>query len=87
MKKLIFILSILFLVTSCTENSRAKNWGGSYTIHLPKGQKLIESTWKNSNLWYLTRPMRNDETPETFVFHEDSQYGIVEGEVIFIESK
>ena len=46
-----------------------------------------EATWKESGLWYLTRPMRENEKAEIFIFQEDSQYGIMEGKVIFIETK
>lgn len=57
MKKLsVFILSLIAI--SCTQNNRAKNWGGQAEYTLPKGQKLINITWKETNLWYLTRPMK-----------------------------
>ena len=89
MKRFLFTaLSIgLILMTSCTSNSRAKNFGGSYTIKLPTNTKLVEATWKDANLWYLTRPMRENEIPETLTFQEDSQFGVMEGTVIFVESK
>jgi hypothetical protein len=89
MKKYIFILyglGLLFL-TSCTSNARSKNWGGTYTIKLPTNTKLVEATWKDANLWYLTRPMKENEIPETLTFQEDSQFGVMEGTVIFVESK
>ncbi len=89
MKQLIFITSVfvIVLMTSCTSNARSKNWGGTYTIKLPTNTKLVEATWKDANLWYLTRPMRENEIPETLTFQEDSQFGVMEGTVIFVESK
>jgi len=89
MKQFLFITMMLglILMTSCTENERAKNFGGTQTIELPAGEKLIEATWKGDQLWYLTRPMGEGETPETYKFHEKSNWGVMEGDVIFIESK
>lgn len=37
--------------------------------------------------WYLYRPMREQETPEVYSFQEKSSMGIMEGKVIFTESK
>ena len=43
-------------------------------------------TWKDGgSLWYLTRPMREDEKPETHVFKQSSSYGIFEGTVTIVE--
>ena len=87
---IVLLVVMGFSLTGC--KSVAKNMGGTITINVPKGQKVIEATWKNSNLWYLTRPMREDEEPETFTLQEDSNFGIsnfgiIEGKVIFEESK
>ena len=89
MKQFLFITSVfaMILMTSCTENQLAKGWGGTATVELPAGEKLIEATWKGEELWYLTRPMREDESPETFKFQEKSSYGVIEGTVVFKESK
>lgn len=57
------------------------------TITLPKGEKLIEATWKDDNIWYLTEPMDSSYKPTTKTLHEDSRYGIMKGTVHFIESK
>lgn len=88
-KKIIGGIALLvvmgFSLTGC--KSVAKSYGGTISIDVPKGQKIIEATWKDSNVWYLTRPMREDEKPEIFTFQEDSNLGIIEGKVIFKESK
>lgn len=85
---LILITAIIAIcLTGCTEQDMAKEWGGTYTMDLPKGEKLMEVTWKDTDLWYLTRPMRDDEEPETYTFREDSEFGIWEGTVIIVESK
>lgn len=82
---IMFLVVMGFSLTGC--KSVAKKMGGTISIDVPKGQKVIEATWKDSDVWYLTRPMRKDEKPETFTFQEDSNFGIIEGKVIFKESK
>ena len=64
----------------------AKNFGGDYTISLPKGQKLVNVTWKDTDLWYLTKPMTESDKAETYSFKEDSTFGVMEGTVTIIES-
>ena len=59
--------------------------GGKATVRLPKGQKLVEATWKEVDLWYLTRDRREGEPIETFTFQESSSFGVIEGTVTFIE--
>lgn len=86
MKKL-FIATCLILLVSCTENDRVKNFGGTGDINLPAGQKLVNVTWKETQIWYLTRKMRASETPETYQFQEESSWGVVEGTYNIIESK
>ena len=90
-------LTVLFLTCAvavvsstligCTPQSRAKNWGGKATINLPRGQKLVTATWKENEIWYLTKPMSSNDVAETYTFKESSSFGIIEGSVIFIEAK
>lgn len=87
MKTLILSLATIALLASCTENARVKNWGGNGTIKLPAGQKLVNVTWKDTELWYITRPMTVNDYPETYTFKEQSSYGIVEGSYKIIETK
>ena len=88
MKKLIplFVLSFLFF-GGCTKNERARQYGGTAVEKLPTGQKLVNVTWKEENLWFLTKPMRSDDVAETYSFKESSSYGVWEGEVIIKETK
>ena len=86
MKKLLVLLLCACLV-GC-ENYVARKYGGSTTINLEKGRKLLEVTWKGeASIWYLTEPMDSDYIPKTKIFQENSQFGIMEGKVIFIESR
>ena len=41
-------------------------------MSLPFGEKLEQVTWKMDAFWYLTRPMREGEVPETHTFQEKS---------------
>ena len=84
---LLGVVAVLAVAAGCTENQRARTFGGTMTVTLPAGQKLVNATWKQDNLFYLTRPMRTNETAETFTFKEDSSWGIIEGDVIFVETK
>jgi len=90
MKKdlLIFLLTVSLLIfTGCTENARVKTFGGSGSFELPKGEKLVNVTWKNSDMWYLSRPMHENEFPETYTFQEKSSFGIAEGTFTIYETK
>jgi hypothetical protein len=89
MRKIIFfavIISVSFFLLSC-DHAISRKYGGSTTIKLPAGEKLIEVTWKDNSIWYLTEPMDNDYKPKTKIFREDSNYGVLEGEVKFIEKR
>lgn len=85
LKLLLIVIGICSL--SCTENTRAKKFGGTMTVDLPPNTKLLNVTWKEGEMWYLCRPMREQEAPENYTFQEKSGLGIMEGKVIFTESK
>lgn len=89
MKKVMFCLvaAIVLFASGCTPNQRARAYGGTITINLPPGTKLVNVTWKDSDIWYLTRPAKGDEKPERFEFIEKSSYGQASGKVVLIESK
>lgn len=89
-KKLSAILTLLVLSLSlcgCTEQYMTKEFGGSMKLELPANQKLEEITWKDDNLWYLTRPMREDEEAEIHTFQASTSLGVFEGTVTVIEKK
>ena len=87
MKKIILALAILITIgfTSC--NYCTRNFGGSTVIKLEPGEKLVEATWKENNIWYLVEPMEDGYVPKTKVFKESSNAGMLEGTVTFIESR
>ena len=91
MKKKILIIALaaglLPTLFSCTENSRVRHFGGTMTIDLPKGEKLLMVTWADADLFYLTEPMDSIYTPKTKTFKEKSKFGTMEATIIFRESK
>ena len=87
MKKYLFLLIALVAMSSCTENQRARAYGGKMTIELPKGEKLVNATWKEANLFYLTEPMEEGYIPKSKKFRESSNFGVWESEITFVESR
>lgn len=80
------VLTSTISLTGCN-GTAAREWGGSITLELPANQKLEEITWKEDSLWYLTRPMTEDDIAETHTFQEQSNFGVLEGTVTIIEKK
>lgn len=91
MKKKILALSLIALMsiplTGCMSQYAAKNAGGTHEVKLESNRKLINVTWKESDIWYLTREMRPDESADTYEFKESNVIGIKEGKIIIIETK
>lgn len=87
MKKLLLTAIVIATLTSCTENNRARVWGGTETIQLESGVRLVNITWKESkgstDLWLLTK--KDTTNPNTYYFKEKSSLGVMEGQVIIIE--
>ncbi len=82
---LVMCLTLLGSMTGC--QGAARDLGGEVTIELPPNEKLEVITWKEDSLWYLTRPMREDEEAETHVYKQSSEWGVFEGTVTIVESK
>lgn len=84
MNKLLVALLVLIL-SGCTDNMRARNFGGSMKVDLKPGFKLVNVTWKDEQLWTLERETKDGEKPETFHFREKASFGMLEGEVVIVE--
>lgn len=90
MKKILSILTIAICVvsmTSCTDNEKARNYGGTETINLDPNLKVVNVTWKENDIWILTKPMVATDSAETWTFQEKSSMGVYEGKIILVESK
>ena len=82
------IVAAMIVVCLCScENFVTRIFGGSQTIMLDKGQRLVEMTWKSNSLWILTEPMDSDYVPQTKTFYEDSNLGVMEGKITIVEQR
>ena len=79
MKKLLLGAILLFSTLSCTDNQRARTFGGEETIELPKNRVLLNATWKQADLWLLTKDTLTNEV----FFNEKSNWGVLEGTIKF----
>lgn len=87
MKKLLVLVGLIAILSSCTEQHVKRQYGGTIEIKLPAGERLMEATWKGEDLFYLTEPMEEDYKPKIKMFRESSSWGVMETNVKFIESK
>ncbi len=78
MKKILLIAIIAITLTNCTENQRARNFGGKEELKLPQNHELITCCWKQDDLWLLTK----DSTTGIYYCREKSSWGIWEGEIV-----
>ena len=78
MKRLTFAFVILFVLASCTDNQRARSFGGTETIRIEPQEKFINITWKQDNLWVIVQ----DTITGTIYAKEKSSFGVMQGKVI-----
>lgn len=72
---LIIVLCVVCNNRSCSEQSTIRNWDGETEVILEPNRKLLEVTWKDNSLWYLTREMKEDEEAEDYIFQEKNTTG------------
>lgn len=65
-------------------NYKARTFGGTMTVELAYGERVVNCTWKDKNLWVL-KEVNPNIAPRTLVFEESSLFGVLEGKVIFKE--
>lgn len=85
MKQLIAVLILIaaLTLTSCTNNERARKFGGSETVTLNPGERMVNMTWKQNDLWILTK--QDTTKPSTYTFQEKSSWGVMEGTITVVE--
>lgn len=81
------LTTLLLSLIACTDNQRAKVLGGAMTLNIPCDQQVFDVTWKGEDLWYATQPGGQGWTPQTKRFTEYSSYGVMQGEVVLVESR
>lgn len=83
MKKLTIILGLL-LITSCTDNSSSRNWGGNSTIIVNNpNEKLMNVAWKGNELWIISVDTISNELH----MREKSSFGLIEGSITIKNQK
>ena len=88
MKRIIAIILVIVMVIALSGCQYAtRHLGGSMTVNLEPNTKLVNVTWKEDSIWFLTKPMTEDDVAETYYFKEDSEFGVFEGTVTIVESK
>lgn len=84
---LTLLVSIVIVYWVCLpDNTKARLFGGTMEIKVEPGYKIIMATFKGDDLFYMVEPMDSGYTPKVKVLREKSKYGVIEGEVKFIES-
>lgn len=73
----LFMIIIIGFV-SCTDNQRARSFGGTEVIKLLPNEEFVNITWKQDNLWVIVR----DTVSGKYYAREKSSYGVMEGKVI-----
>lgn len=88
-KKILITLLVVGMMATMLTGCQGvtKSLGGSMTIELEPNTKLELITWKDDSLWYLTRPMTEDDIAETHTYQQQSEFGVFEGTVTIVETK
>lgn len=93
MKKILSTLIVIgcliggYLIFHSCDNHMAREYGGTVTVKVDHGYKVTAATWKQNELWYFIEPMEETYTPKTKYLKESSEYGMLEGKVVFKESR
>lgn len=78
MKKLFVLALGIVTLTSCTENERARRFGGTEEVTLKPNEVVLNVTWKQNEMWICTK----DTVSGVVYFREKSAWGVMEGTVI-----
>lgn len=71
-------IAIVMGSTSCTNNQRARSFGGTETVKLLPNEEFVNITWKQDNLWIIVK----DKNTGKFYAREKSSFGIMQGKVV-----
>lgn len=78
MKKLFVLALGVAVLTSCTDNARARRFGGTEEVDLKPNEVVLNVTWKEAEMWICTQ----DTVTGVTYFREKSAWGVMEGTVI-----
>lgn len=85
MKKILICL-IAIIAVSC-ENATTRHLGGTMTINVESGYKVTNATFKDEEIWYFVEPMDSTYVPAQKKLVEKSKHGVLEGTIIFNETR
>ena len=85
MKKILICLAAIVAV-SC-ENYTTKYLGGTMTIDVEPGYKVTSATFKDEEIWYFVEPMDSTYVPAQKKLVEKSKHSVLEGTIIFNETR
>lgn len=93
MKKVVIVVVLVVLaiaaltsVWKIEQNSFQRKIGGTITIDVPEGMKVMSATIDpGGSVFYLTEPFDSGYTPKTKVLREESNLGFIELTVKFKE--
>lgn len=74
----ITLLALVLSFSSCTDNQRARKYGGTEYVKLEPQEKFINISWKQDDLWVVVQ----DTITKVYYVREKSSYGIMEGKII-----
>lgn len=66
MKKILALslaLITMLAISSCTENQRARSFGGTMEIKVTPGYKVTMATWKQDDLFYMIEKVDSSYVP------------------------
>ena len=81
----ILLIFIVIGITSCTDNQRARSFGGTEKVKLLPNEEFINITWKKDNLWVVV----TDKNTGNFYAREKSSFGVMQGNIVieYLEQK
>jgi hypothetical protein len=87
MRKLLVLLVLVITLFGCTQNQMVKVLGGKTRIDIPSDRQFVNMTWKDNEMWVLTKMRSKSDTIKSiYFFKEKSSFGINEGEVTIVEN-
>jgi hypothetical protein len=75
---MMILVVMMVVISSCTENARARHFGGNEILTLKPNEKVLNVTWKDDEMWVCTQ----DTITGVVYFREKSSWGIIEGTVV-----
>lgn len=82
-KNIIFIALATLSTVACTDNTRARVWGGTEELEMSPNEVFIGAAWKEGSLWIETI----DTLTNTGYIREKSAWGALEGQIVIKPAK